>query len=182
MIKQILRKIKSCVFPSITEVDLLYRKKGVNIGINTTLYSVQLDACFPWLISIGKNCTITHSTVLAHDASCKNFLGYSKVARVEIGNDCFIGYNSTILLGVKIGDNVIIGAGSVVTKDIPSNSVAAGVPAKKICEYDKYVEKTKILFKKEDTYISNILFNQKRLKEKEKQRKRLGDGEIGFDL
>ncbi len=49
---------------------------------------------------------------------------------IKIGSGCFIGANAVILRGVTIGDNVIIGAGSVVTKDIPDNLFAAGVPAK----------------------------------------------------
>jgi acetyltransferase-like isoleucine patch superfamily enzyme len=48
---------------------------------------------------------------------------------IIIGSGCFIGANAIILKGVTIGDNTIIGAGSVVTKDIPSNVFAAGVPA-----------------------------------------------------
>jgi len=53
---------------------------------------------------------------------------------VVIGNDCWFGANVTICPGVTVGDNVVIGAGSVVTRDIPSNSFAAGVPCKVIRE------------------------------------------------
>ena len=53
-------------------------------------------------------------------------------AYVTIGNDVWIGGNVTILPGVTIGDNCTIGAGSVVTHDIPANSIAAGNPAKVI--------------------------------------------------
>lgn len=49
---------------------------------------------------------------------------------VEIGDDCFIGFGSTILPGVTIGQNCVIGAGSVVTRDIPPNSIASGIPAR----------------------------------------------------
>lgn len=49
---------------------------------------------------------------------------------VTIGNDCWFGANVTVCPGVTIGDNVVIGAGSVVTRDIPANTVAAGVPCK----------------------------------------------------
>lgn len=51
---------------------------------------------------------------------------------IIIGENCWIGANAVILSGVELGDNVIIGAGSVVTKDIPSNSVAIGVPSRVI--------------------------------------------------
>ena len=77
-----------------------------------------------WLISIGDNVTLApYSQILAHDASTYNFIKYTKISDVTIGNNVFIGAGAIILPNVKIGDNVIIGAGSVVTKDIPNNSV-----------------------------------------------------------
>lgn len=60
----------------------------------------------------------------------ERFLCYA--TPVTIGNDCWFGANVTVCPGVTIGDNCVIGAGSVVTRDIPSNSFAAGVPAKVI--------------------------------------------------
>ena len=56
--------------------------------------------------------------------------GYQYNKEVRIGNNVWIGANATILPGVTIGDNTVIGAGSVVTKDIPANCIAVGVPAK----------------------------------------------------
>jgi acetyltransferase-like isoleucine patch superfamily enzyme len=64
-----------------------------------------------------------------------------KFGRITIGNNVNIGWNALIMPGVTIGDNVIIGTGAVVTKDIPSNSVAAGVPAKVIESVEEYVRK-----------------------------------------
>lgn len=60
---------------------------------------------------------------------------------VTIGNDCWIGGNVTICPGVTIGDNTVIGAGSVVTKDIPANCVAAGNPCRVIREINENDEK-----------------------------------------
>ena len=57
---------------------------------------------------------------------------------VQIGSDVFVGMNTTILNGVHIGDNVIIGAGSIVNKDIPDNTVAAGNSCKAIMTLDEY--------------------------------------------
>ena len=62
---------------------------------------------------------------------------------IEIMDNVFIGCNSTILPNIKIGPNVVIGAGSVVTKDIPPNSVIAGNPAKVIGTFEDYVNKRK---------------------------------------
>lgn len=98
----------------------------------------------PWLISIGDNVTISFKvTILTHDASTNKAVLGTKIGLVRIGNNCFIGEGPTILCGVNIGDNVIIGAGSVVTKSILSNSVVAGAPAKVIMSYDEWVEKNK---------------------------------------
>jgi maltose O-acetyltransferase len=79
--------------------------------------------------------------IVAHDASSKLFLGYDKIGKVVIGDNVFIGQNTIILPNVTIVNRVIIGAGSVVTRDIPSNSVAAGNPARVKCMLDEYMEK-----------------------------------------
>ena len=62
---------------------------------------------------------------------------------IEVMDNVFIGSNSTILPNVKIGPNALIAAGSVVTKDVPENSVVAGVPAKVIGKFDEYMNKRK---------------------------------------
>ena len=60
-----------------------------------------------------------------------------------MGNNCFIGYGSIILPGVKIADNCIVGAGSVVTKSVlKENSVVAGNPAKYICSLEDYLKRS----------------------------------------
>jgi len=60
---------------------------------------------------------------------------------VIIEDDCFIGYHSIILMGVRVGRGSIVGAGAVVTRDVPTNSVIAGNPAKVICTVDELVQK-----------------------------------------
>ena len=98
------------------------------------------SCCF--LISIGNNVTFSSKVhLLAHDASLKRKLGYSKVGRVIIGDECFLGANVTVLPGVVIGYGSIIGAGSVVTKDVPAHEVWAGNPARKISTVDEYLSK-----------------------------------------
>lgn len=107
-------------------------KRGLKLGVNCYVDpSATIDGSFPWLISIGDNCRITANVViLAHDASTKALLGYTKIGVVTIGSNCFIGAGAIILPNVHIGNNVVIGAGSIVTKDIRDGSIAVGVPAR----------------------------------------------------
>ena len=90
---------------------------------------------------------ITHDVIhdMLNHRENNNFLFKEFVGDIHVGNNVFIGSNSTILGGASIGSNVIVGAGSLVNKDIPSNSVVGGVPAKYICSFDDFVEKRKRL-------------------------------------
>ncbi|MFP7480185.1 acyltransferase [Terribacillus saccharophilus] len=120
-------------------------KNGLKVGENFSRQGgVIIDPPHCWLISIGNNVTLASRVyILAHDASTKMHTGYTKIGRVEIGDNVFVGANSTILPNVKIGNNVIIGAGSVVSKDVEDNSVVAGNPAQFIKHTSSYVESTK---------------------------------------
>lgn len=92
---------------------------------------VLLDPDFCWLISIGDNATLAPRVhVLAHDASTRFHLGYTRIAPVHIGRRAFIGASSIILPGVTVGDDTVIGAGSVVTKSVGPGVVAVGNPAR----------------------------------------------------
>lgn len=88
-------------------------KRGLTVGKNFSMQSsVKIDPCHCWLISIGDDVTIAPRVqILAHDASTKKALGFTKVGCVNIGNDVFIGAGTIILPGVTIGDHVIIGGG-----------------------------------------------------------------------
>ena len=99
----------------------------MEIGINTIVHhTARLDKSInPKGIHIGKNCRITRDVViLAHD-HCR-----SLITDTYIGDNCIIGIRSIILPGVKIGNHVVVGAGSVVTKDVPDHCIVAGSPAK----------------------------------------------------
>lgn len=139
IVKKIIQTVRA--FIRVKTRDILIRRelisKNVFVGRGVTI-----DPTYYWLISIGENSSLINGvTILAHDASTRNLAGYSKVGRVMIGKNTFIGAKSIVLPGVKIGDEVIIGAGSVVTKDIPSGSVAAGNPAVVIGSTSEYLKK-----------------------------------------
>lgn len=119
------------------------RSRGVEIGENVHLFNTSIDFGHGFLVSIGNNVTLTGVTVLAHDASTQIPLGVSKVGRVKIGSNVFVGAGSIVLPGVSIGDNCVIGAGSIVSKSIPPNSVAVGNPIRVVGSYSDFVEKHK---------------------------------------
>lgn len=101
----------------------------------------------PYLTSIGDNVWITSGCqLLCHDASVImiNLIRtdhLDRVAPIIIGDNCFLGNNVIVLPGTTIGSNTIIGAGSVVTKDLPHDSVYAGTPARHICSLEDYILK-----------------------------------------
>jgi acetyltransferase-like isoleucine patch superfamily enzyme len=117
-----------------------YRRMGVKIGKDCTIFRVTFDSNFPFLIEIGDEVQMSGgTTVLAHDASPSLFTGKARLGKVRIEGKTFVGQDCLILPGVTIGRGCIIGAGSVVSRDIPPDSVAAGSPAKRICSVEEYL-------------------------------------------
>jgi len=111
------------------------RYQGLNIGSGCQYTLENLDGIAPQLIKIGEDCILApQSVVLTHDASLVPTTGKYLFKPVEIGNRVFIGYGAVIMPGIHIGDDVVVGSNSVVTKDIPTGVVVAGVPAKILCE------------------------------------------------
>lgn len=145
--------------------ELLYRfrgeyttekliKMGMRVGDNfKRLHGVILDPSHCWLIEIGDNVTLAPRVhVLCHDASTKQFLDYTKIGCVKIGNNVFVGAESVILPNIKIGNNVVIGANSTVTHDIPDNCVYAGSPARYLCSINEYLDKERKRMKTSHCY------------------------------
>lgn len=93
---------------------------------------LNLDRLYPQGIHIGKNTLVaSRVTILSHD-HCKRVKDLPFLTDTYIGENCLIGIGAFIMAGVTIGNQVIVGAGSVVTKDVPSNCIVAGNPAKVI--------------------------------------------------
>lgn len=154
------------------------RRRGMTIGENCFIGTDKIDYPHAYLICIGDNVTISSARLLTHDASTKRALGYSRVGRIDIGNNVFVGADATILPNIKIGDNVIIGAGSVVTKDIPSNSLAVGNPARVVGTYGDYIEKNRKMLETHPVYNTY----EKTQDEINQMRKDLLEYGIGFDM
>jgi carbonic anhydrase/acetyltransferase-like protein (isoleucine patch superfamily) len=110
------------------------RYLGVNVGEGCRLYSTSFGG-EPWLVTIGNHVNISTNVEFAtHDGT--GWLITDERGRrhhfapITIGNNVYVGANTTILPGVTIGSNVIIGAGSLVNQSIPDNCVVMGSPAR----------------------------------------------------
>ena len=116
---------------------------GLQVGRSVYIArGCYLDPGYAWMISIGDETTLgPRVTILTHDAAPKLRTGYSRIAPVRIGARVFIGANTTILPGVKVGDDAIIGAGSVVRGDVPAGTVVAGNPAEDQGSTDRHTER-----------------------------------------
>ena len=175
MLKKILRKFRTIFGDNKENVN-----SEVIIGKNVDIINSYIDSGFGWLITIGDNVTITNATILAHDASTKKVLGYTKVGRVDIGDNVFIGYGAVILPNTRIGNNVIVGAGTVVAKDIPDNVVVVGNPCHILCSYDKYISKNKEQLAQGPVF--NTYFSMKTAEEKKEEFDTLSTFKGGYDL
>ena len=139
-------------------------KRGLKVGKNFCLLEeVILDFSHTFHIEIGDDVTLAPRVhILAHDASTKKYLGYTRLGKVKIGNCVFVGAGSIILPGVTIGNNVIIGAGSIVSSDVPDGQLVAGNPARKISSTEEYMARKKLemnsspRFEKEYTMACNV--------------------------
>lgn len=155
---------------------------GMIVGNNfKRLHGVILDPGHCWLISIGDNVTMAPRVhILCHDASTKEFLGHTKIGRVTIGNNVFIGAESVVLPGVTIGNNVIIGANSTVTHDIPDGVVVAGSPARIVCTLEEYLAKERTRMESAPCYGEEYTLRQNVSMEKRMEQKAALDGKIGY--
>ena len=173
--------------------ELLYRLRGeytteklISMGMKVgknfgRLNGVILDPSHCWLIAIGDNVTMAPRVhILCHDASTKQFLNYTKIGRVTIGDNVFIGAESVVLPGVTIGSNVIIGANSTVAHDIPDGMVAAGSPAKIICTLEEYLAKERSRMGAAPCYGEEYTLRQDVPMELRMKQKEELNGKIGY--
>lgn len=141
LIKRILHKTRGGVISRSKEL-------GVTIGSNCKFQGMPHWGSEPWLIFVGNHVELSGNvTFITHDGATwvfrdqERYRDVIRYGKIIIEDNCFIGMNATILPGVKIGHNSIVGACSLVNKDIEPDSVYAGVPARRICGTEEYAEK-----------------------------------------
>ncbi|MCH1948872.1 sugar O-acetyltransferase [Enterocloster sp. OA13] len=140
-----IRRLFGAVGENATVLPVFNCDSGTNIHVGKNFlanYNVTILDIAPVHIGdyvmIGPNTLITTVNHPLNPMGRRKHLGIAKP--VTIGNDVWIGGNVTILPGVKIGNNVVVAAGAVVTKDVPDNCAVGGVPAKVIREIVNDVE------------------------------------------
>jgi acetyltransferase-like isoleucine patch superfamily enzyme len=115
-----------------------YRSRGYDVKLSCELErGLNLDRYFPQGIHVGEHTILTSRvTILSHKLIPRRSLGRYDGEKVHtyIGDWCVIGIGATIMGGVRIGDEVVVGAGAVVTRDVPSNCIVAGNPARIVRE------------------------------------------------
>jgi acetyltransferase-like isoleucine patch superfamily enzyme len=133
--------------PSAEEWTLYLKRHGgfYRFGENCFILSESIFTD-PAYTSIGNNVRIAGAWLSGHDGSINMInQAYGRkldaVGPITIHDDVFIGRGATILPGVSIGPRAIIGAGAVISRDVPPNSVVAGNPAKVIRSLDEHVER-----------------------------------------
>lgn len=157
------------------------QEMGMKVGKNFKADKPRIDVSHCWLITIGDDVVFGPNVyLLAHDASTKNHLGYTKIGKILIGNNVFVGADTTIMPGVSIGNNSIIGTGSIVTKDVPENTVYAGIPAKFICTLEDYLEKNRNLMQTNPVYDYSYTLGGNITEEKKRQMAEELQGCMGY--
>lgn len=155
-------------------------KRGLKIGDDCKgISEIEIDSSHCWHIEIGDNVTFAPGVrILAHDASMKKHLGYTRIGKVKIGDNAFIGSGAIILPHVTIGSNTIIGAGSLVSKNIPDNVVAAGNPAKALSSLEDFVRKHREQMEQVPSFSAEYTVNEGiTAKMKDKMNQRMIDGQ-----
>jgi acetyltransferase-like isoleucine patch superfamily enzyme len=143
LIKKVKFKLELVMSNKYNKVNVYKKYLGLNAGNNVIITGLPNFGSEPYLIFIGNDVRITHNVNFSnHDGGTgifrKEYPGLNVFGKIIVKDNVFIGSNSTIMQGVTINENVVIGTGSIVTRDCDPDSVYAGVPAKKIKTLEEY--------------------------------------------
>lgn len=140
----IIKKIQSVFHRLFWSLERQALYAGVKMGKNNFIAS-HFWSSEPYLITVGSHCQITAGVkIFTHGGggAVRKFIPkFDAFGKVTIGDNVYIGSNSLIMPGISVGNNVLIAAGSVVTKSIPSNVVVGGNPARIVCTIEEYIER-----------------------------------------
>lgn len=139
------RRLKTKIIAAIYGNERAARDLGVTVGVDSRILSLEFGS-EPWLVTIGDRVTVSGGVqFLTHDGSGWLFRDDKgrrfRYRPITIGNDVFVGNRSILMPGVAIGDQCVVGAGSVVTKSVKAGSVVAGNPARQITTYKELMNR-----------------------------------------
>ena len=122
-----------------TSIILDNEGSEIRIGNKTSIAKVQIVSLEPYKIEIGEDCMLSYDIEIRNTDSHKIYdkntnERINEGSSINIGNHVWLGMRAIILKGVTIGDNSIVAAGSIVTKDVKANTIVSGNPAKQIKE------------------------------------------------
>ncbi len=170
--KKQLKRLRIAMMLNSDKRNAYLKKHHIFYGMGENVFfQPRIIPSDPKLILFHNNIVVTSNvTFVNHDVFD---LGLNRLNKgvfpyeqncIEIMDNVFIGCNTTILGNIRIGPNALIGAGSVVTKDVPPNSVVLGNPARVVATFDEYLEKRK----QKEQFMDVDLLWEKFIKEKNK--------------